>query len=60
MNTDNVEKKQKEILINMNSSETSLQSFYEMLEKETGGKLTFSNFKSYMEKNYSTINKRKL
>ncbi len=60
MSSHNDDKKLKEILSNMNSSETSLESFYEMIEKETGGKLTFSNLKSYIDRNYQTINKCKL
>jgi len=59
MNTENEEKKLKEILINMNSTEITLEKFYEVIEKETGGKLTFSSFKALVDQNYPNINKCK-
>lgn len=58
-NEENIDNKLKEILITMNNSETALDSFYELMEKETGGKLTFSSFKAYLDKSYPNINKRK-
>lgn len=59
MNTDETVKL-REILANMNSSETSLEEFYERMEKETGGKLTFSALKGYLDKMYESINKSKI
>ena len=41
----------------MNSSEMPLENFYELMEKETGGKLTFTSFKTYLDKNYDSVNK---
>jgi hypothetical protein len=52
-----ISNKLKEILFNMNTSEMPLENFYELMEKETGGKLTFTSFKTYMDKYYDNINK---
>ena len=46
-----------EILIKMNSSNFDLDSFFETIEKDTGGKLTFTNFKLYLDKYYNTTTK---
>ena len=60
MTTDDITNKLKDILLNMNSNpEYSLENFYDIIERETGGKLTFSSFKNYLEKYYSSINKSK-
>lgn len=59
MNTDNDDRKLKEILNNMNTCEINLDGFYELMEKEIGGKLTFSKFKDCLERSYPTINKCK-
>jgi hypothetical protein len=59
MNIDDNKNKLKDILGNMNTSETPIDSFYEIMEKETGGKLTFSSFKTYLDKFYQNINKSK-
>lgn len=50
----------KEILTKMNSSETPLDNFYELIEKETGGKLTFTGFKTYLDKTYECVSKCKI
>ncbi len=47
----------KEILIKMNSGTFDLDQFFEAIEKETGGKLTFTNFKSFLDKFYDNISK---
>lgn len=60
MNLDDNKNKLKDILGHMSSSETPLDSFYEIMEKETGGKLTFSSFKTYLDKFYQNINKSKI
>jgi hypothetical protein len=57
MNIDDTRNKLKDILSLINASETSLDSFYEVMEKETGGKLSFSSFKTYLDKFYQNINK---
>jgi hypothetical protein len=57
---DSILNKQKEILTKMNLSETNFETFYEIIEKETGGTLTFSSFKTYLDKYYESINKSKL
>ena len=49
--------KLKEILIAMNSSETNLESFYEIIERDTGGKLTFTSLKAYLDKYYESVNR---
>jgi hypothetical protein len=59
MNNEDISNKLKEILTQMNSSDPHLDSFYEVMEKETGGKLTFSSFKTYLDKFYPNINKSK-
>jgi hypothetical protein len=59
MLTEDVSKKLKEILLSMNHCDISLEEFYETLEKETGGKLTFSSFKNFLDKFYPSINKSK-
>jgi hypothetical protein len=60
MNNEDISNKLNEILSQMNSSETQLETFYEIMEKETGGKLTFSSFKVYLDKYYYNINKSKI
>jgi hypothetical protein len=57
MLTEEISKRLNEILNTMNQSETSLEEFYELLEKETGGRITFSNLKNYLDKYYGHINK---
>ena len=57
MLTDDINKRLKEILNSMNLSETNLEVFYETMERETGGKVTFTAFKNYLERYYSNINK---
>jgi hypothetical protein len=54
---DDIFLKMKEILSIMNTSEMPLDSFFEIIEKETGGKLTFTSFKKYVDKYYPQINK---
>ncbi len=51
------EEKLKEILTSMNCSETPLDTFFELLERDTGGKITFSSYKIYLDKYYESINK---
>ena len=58
MNNEDLNFKLKEILIKMNSTETDLELFYEIVEKESGGALTFSNFKVFLDKYYNSISKR--
>jgi hypothetical protein len=60
MLTEDVSKKLKEILLTLNHCDVSLEEFYETIEKETGGKLTFSSFKNYLDKYYPSINKCKI
>jgi len=48
----------REILIRMNSGKFDLDQFYESIERETGGKLTFTNFKNFLDKQYENISKR--
>ncbi len=50
----------KEILIRMNNGKFDLDQFYETIEKETGGKLTFTNFKNFLDKYYENISKCKI
>lgn len=57
MSNDELTKKLKEILINMNNTEVPLEEFYEVIERETGGRLTFSIFKNYLDRYYGNINK---
>ncbi len=57
MSNEDINNKLKEILTNMNASGTTLEEIYERMEKETGGKLTFSSLKSYLDKFYESINK---
>jgi hypothetical protein len=59
MLTEEISKRLNEILNTMNQSETGLEEFYELLEKESKGKITFSNFKNYLDKYYGHINKSK-
>lgn len=47
----------KEILVRMNNEKLDLDQFYEIIEKDTGGKLTFSSFKNYLDKHYENISK---
>ncbi len=47
----------KEILTRMNTGKFDLDNFYETIEKETGGKLTFTNFKNYLDSHYENISK---
>lgn len=49
----------KEILIRMNNGKFDLDQFYEAIEKETGGKLTFTSFKNFLDKYYEKISKCK-
>ena len=49
----------KEILTKMNSGNFDLDQFFEVIEKETGGKLTFTSFKTFLDKNYDNISKCK-
>ena len=51
------EEKLKLILLSMNSSEIPLELFFERLQKDTGGKITFSSYKNYLDKYYECINK---
>ncbi len=57
MNNEDISDKLKQILTAMNHRETPLEDFYEVMEKETGGRLTFSSFKTYLDKFYATMNK---
>jgi hypothetical protein len=57
MSNEDINKKLKEILNTMNSSETNLETFFELIERETGGKLTFSALKTYLDKHYEVVNK---
>lgn len=50
----------REILINLNNTQPTLEEFFELLEKETQGKLTFTKFKKLLESKYPTISKSKL
>jgi hypothetical protein len=59
MLTEDISKKLKEILLSMNHCDMTLEEFYEMIEKETGGRLTFTTFKNYFDKFYPSINKSK-
>jgi hypothetical protein len=59
MLTEDISKKIKEILLSMNHCDLTLEEFYETVESETNGKLTFSNFKNYLDKYYPSINKSK-
>ncbi len=51
------EGKLKEILASMSISQVPLEAFFEILQKDTGGKITFSSYKNYLDKNYESINK---
>jgi len=54
----NIEKNSiQEILKKMNSGNFDLDQFFEAIEIETGGKLTFTSFKSFLDKHYDNINK---
>lgn len=57
MKDNDTNNKLREILTVMNNSESNLETFYELIEKETGGRLTFSSFKSYLDRTYSGVNK---
>ena len=57
MLTEEISKRLNEILNIMNQSETILEEFYEIVENETGGRITFSNFKSHLGKHYGHMNK---
>jgi len=57
MLTDDINKRLKEILNSMNKCETSLEEFYDNMERETEGKVTFTAFKNYLDKYYGNINK---
>ncbi len=57
MLTDDINKRLKEILNSMNLCETNLEEFYETMERETGGKITFTAFKNHLDKFYGNINK---
>jgi septation ring formation regulator EzrA len=57
MLTEEISKRLNEILNTMNQSETNLEEFYELLEKETGGKITFTNIKNSVDKYYAHMNK---
>lgn len=47
----------KNILIKMNSGNFDLDQFFESIEKDTGGKLTFTSLKSFIDKHYDNISK---
>lgn len=47
----------KEILIELNSTDTPIEELYEQLEKEFNDKIPFSKFKIAIESFYSTVNK---
>lgn len=49
----------REILLKMHSGSFDLDQFFEVIEKETGGKLTFTSFKNYLDKHYDNIIKSK-
>jgi len=49
----------REILLKMHGGTFDLDHFFEAIEKETGGKLTFTNFKNYLDKHYDNILKSK-
>lgn len=49
--------KLKEILIELNTTDTPLEAFYEQLEKEFNDKVSFSKFKITIEAFYSTVSK---
>lgn len=52
--------KLKEILSEINSSEMPLDALYEHLVQETGGKIPFSDFRTFIDSKYSNINKSNL
>ena len=47
----------KEILSKMNSGIVDLDQFFESIDTETGGKLSFSSFKIFLDKHYDNISK---
>jgi hypothetical protein len=49
----------REILLQMHTGPFDLDNFFESIEKETGGKLTFTNFKNFLDKYYDNIIKSK-
>lgn len=51
--------KLKEILINLNNTKPTLESFFEYIEKNTQGKATFTKFRKALDECYPQVNKSK-